>query len=181
MRDQPASDLPSSRKHLSQWSTWRSSVWFTVLVCGFTLFTDTFLYSMAVPILPFALIQKTHIPEQNVQTWISILLAVHGAGIAVASPICAWWADHSATRKWPYLFGLVGLSSATVLLALSSSITMLVLGRLLQGLSGAVAWTVPLAIVTDRVTVDQVGPYLGYMTIGRSIGMSAGPLVGSLV
>jgi MFS family permease len=40
---------------------------------------------------------------------------------------------------------------------------------------------VPLAIITDRVGVTQVGPYLGYMTLGQSAGMSAGPIFGGLV
>ncbi|KAH1525353.1 hypothetical protein KXX37_009592, partial [Aspergillus fumigatus] len=115
------------------------------------------------------------------QAWVSILLAVHGAGIAVGSPICACWADRSATRRWPYLAGLLGLVGATLILSFSESVSLFVVGRLLQGLSGAVAWTVPLAIITDRVGVTQVGPYLGYMTLGRSAGMSAGPIFGGLV
>ncbi|KAH3617290.1 hypothetical protein KXW67_006338 [Aspergillus fumigatus] len=117
----------------------------------------------------------------NGTAWVSILLAVHGAGIAVGSPICACWADRSATRRWPYLAGLLGLVGATLILSFSESVSLFVVGRLLQGLSGAVAWTVPLAIITDRVGVTQVGPYLGYMTLGRSAGMSAGPIFGGLV
>lgn len=70
---------------------------------------------------------------------------------------------------------------ATLILSFSESVSLFVVGRLLQGLSGAVAWTVPLAIITDRVGVTQVGPYLGYMTLGRSAGMSAGPIFGGLV
>ncbi|KAH1558923.1 hypothetical protein KXX17_006429 [Aspergillus fumigatus] len=135
----------------------------------------------AVPVLPFALVEKAHIHERDVQAWVSILLAVHGAGIAVGSPICACWADRSATRRWPYLAGLLGLVGATLILSFSESVSLFVVGRLLQGLSGAVAWTVPLAIITDRVGVTQVGPYLGYMTLGRSAGMSAGPIFGGLV
>ncbi|KAH2558668.1 hypothetical protein KXV99_001184, partial [Aspergillus fumigatus] len=67
------------------WAEQRSSTWFTVLTCGFTLFTDTYLYSLAVPVLPFALVEKAHIHERDVQAWVSILLAVHGAGIAVGA------------------------------------------------------------------------------------------------
>ncbi|RHZ43322.1 uncharacterized protein CDV56_101391 [Aspergillus thermomutatus] len=133
------------------------------------------------PVLPFALVERAHIPERDVQAWVSILLAVHGAGIAVGSPICAWWADRSATRRWPYLLGLLGLVGVTFILSFSESVSLFVVGRILQGLSGAVAWTVPLAIITDRVGVTQVGPYLGYMTLGRSAGMSAGPVVSGLV
>ncbi|EAL86731.1 putative MFS multidrug transporter [Aspergillus fumigatus Af293] len=168
------------------WAEQRSSTWFTVLTCGFTLFTVRDLFyetntHQAVPVLPFALVEKAHIHERDVQAWVSILLAVHGAGIAVGSPICACWADRSATRRWPYLASLLGLVGATLILSFSESVSLFVVGRLLQGLSGAVAWTVPLAIITDRVGVTQVGPYLGYMTLGRSAGMSAGPIFGGLV
>lgn len=70
---------------------------------------------------------------------------------------------------------------ATLILSFSESVSLFIVGRLLQGLSRAVAWTVPLAIITNRVGVAQVGPYLGYMTLGRSTGMSAGPIFGGLV
>ncbi|KAL5366286.1 major facilitator superfamily domain-containing protein [Aspergillus floccosus] len=98
-----------------------------------------------------------------------------------SAAIFAWWADKHDSRRWPYLAGMLGLVSATFILCFAKSTTALILGRILQGLSGAVAWTVPPAIVTDRVGVSQIGRYLGYMTLGRSVGMASGPLLGGLV
>ncbi|KAL2779875.1 hypothetical protein BJX66DRAFT_346002 [Aspergillus keveii] len=42
-----------------------SSVWFTVLTCGVTLFTDTYLYALAVPVLPYTLANRAHVPEAD--------------------------------------------------------------------------------------------------------------------
>nr|MDZ8282913.1 MFS transporter [Nostoc sp. ChiSLP01] len=95
--------------------------------------------------------------------------------------VCAWWADRSTSRQGPLLLGLVGLLGSTIILCLARSIRSLIIGRVLQGLSGAVSWTVPLAIVTDRVDPTQIGKYLGYLNLARTAGMAVGPVLGGTI
>ena len=41
-----------------------------------------------VPVFPFALEERTGIEEDEVQRWVSVLMAVYGAGLLVASRMC---------------------------------------------------------------------------------------------
>jgi len=64
---------------------WRSSKEFIIVTVAFGIFVDILLYSIVVPVLPFALTSRAHVEESSVQGWISIMLAVYGVGLLVAS------------------------------------------------------------------------------------------------
>lgn len=65
--------------------TLRSSKLFTCIVINLAVFTDAYLYGLIIPVLPFALVERVHIPHENVQRWIGILLAAYGGGLIVGS------------------------------------------------------------------------------------------------
>ena len=58
-----------------------------VLLAGFDLSfaADAYLYSLIIPVLPFALVERVQLHEDDVQRWIGILLAAYGAGLLVGS------------------------------------------------------------------------------------------------
>ncbi|KAK0354661.1 hypothetical protein LTR91_011551 [Friedmanniomyces endolithicus] len=127
----------------------RSSPTFIILTVSTAVFTDIFVYGIVVPVLPFALTSRSAIPPAQIQTWISIFLAVYGAALLIASPICGWLADRSSSRRLPLLCGLLALGGCTVMLCIGSSIAVLAAGRVLQGFSAAVVWVVGLALMVD--------------------------------
>ena len=43
------------------------------------------MYSLIVPVLPFTLVNRIGVPEDQVQGWIGVLLALHGVGVVVGS------------------------------------------------------------------------------------------------
>lgn len=53
------------------------------------------------------------------------------------------------------------LLGATVMLCIGTSIGVLVVGRLLQGMSAAVVWVVGLALLVDTVGEKDVGQAMG--------------------
>ena len=57
----------------------------------------------------------------------------------------------------------------------------LVVGRMLQGASAAVVWTVALALLADTVKKEQVGKALGYVSIAMTLGVLFGPMIGGIV
>lgn len=67
------------------------------------------------------------------------------------------------------------------MLCLGRSIAVLVAGRVLQGLSASVVWTVGLALMADSVEPEEVGERMGYVTIGMSLGGLMAPLLGGVV
>lgn len=132
------------------------------------------------PVLPFALSAQVGIPEDKVQYWVSILLAAYSAALFVGSPIAGIYADHTSSRRWPLLLGLVALAGSTLLLAFGNSIGLFILGRLLQGLSAAVVWSVGLALLVDTMG-SKVGLAMGYISISMSVGLLLAPVIGGVV
>ena len=89
--------------------------------------------------------------------------------------------DRASGRRAPFLAGLVTLALATIMLCVGSNLAILIVGRLLQGLSAAVVWTVGLAFLADSVGKDEVGECMGVVAVGFSFGIFLGPLLGGVV
>ena len=159
----------------------RSSGWFVTTVVSYASATDIFLYGLIVPVTPPALQSKVGISDGSLQTWNSILLALFGVGLLASSPIAGYIADRFESRRYPYLFALVGLCAATALLCAGDHIGFWISGRLFQGAASAVVWVVGNALVTDTVGKDGSGKAIGYTTMACCIGLLAGPLVGGVV
>ena len=159
----------------------RSSNGFVITVICFASFTDLFLYGIIVPVIPFALLTRVHVPENDVQHWVSVLFTVYAAALVVFSPICGWLADHYKSRRVPYLFGLLALAGATVMLCIGNSIPVLVVGRLLQGTAAAVVSTVGLALLVDTVGQKDIGQAAGWVSLSMSIAILIAPLLGGVV
>ncbi|KAL2838546.1 major facilitator superfamily domain-containing protein [Aspergillus pseudoustus] len=148
---------------------------------AFAVSTDIFMYGLLVPVTPTALKSKLGIPEDEIQSWTSILLALYSAAFLVFSPVFGHLADRAKSRRWPLLFGLVVLGVATALLCIGTNIALWVVGRLFQGAAVALVWAVGLALLVDTVAEDELGQAIGYVFMGVNIGVLAGPLVGGVV
>ena len=159
----------------------RSSNIFIVAVVCFASFTDIFLYGIIVPVIPFALLTRVHVPEDSVQHWVSVLFAIYGAAFVAFSPVWGWLADRYKSRRVPYLIGLLALAGATAMLCVGNSIPLLVVGRLLQGAAGAVVSTVGLALLVDTVGQGKIGQAAGWVSLNMSIAILIAPLLGGVV
>jgi MFS family permease len=67
------------------------------------------------------------------------------------------------------------------MLHLGRSFTLFIVGRILQGVSGAVVWIVGLALLADTVRKDDIGHAMGYVFLAMSLGLLLGPLLGGIV
>lgn len=159
----------------------RSSTSFILTTICLAVFTDIFLYAVIVPVIPFAIGARAGVPHSDVQRWVSVLLAVYGGALLVASPVAGWYADNSNSRRFPLLIGLLALAGATLMLCLAQTIWLLVLGRVLQGISAAIVWTVGTALLVDTVGKRYIGQTMGYVSISMSLGILIAPLLGGLV
>ena len=95
--------------------------------------------------------------------------------------LCGWLADKSPNRRLPLLVGLLALGGATVMLCVGNSVGILVTGRVLQGLSAAVVWTVGLALLVDTVGQKDIGQMMGYVSMSMSLAILVAPLLGGVV
>lgn len=140
---------------------WRSKTSFIIITIALGLFTDLFLYGLPVPLLPYILKDRLDLPATKIQSVSSMLLASHTVISAIFCPIAGILTDKCAGRKSPYVTGVLLLLLATILFFLGVNIVTLVLARVLQGISGALVWTVGQAILIDTVGAENVGKATG--------------------
>jgi MFS family permease len=159
----------------------RSSKTFILTTICIAVFTDVYLYGIIVPVIPFALTARAGVAASSVQSWVSVLLAVYGAALLVSSPLAGWYADRSSSRRLPLLFGLLTLGGATVMLCLARTVALLVVGRILQGFSATIVWTVGQALLVDTVGQKEIGQTLGWVSLSMSLGILLAPLLGGVV
>lgn len=73
------------------------------------------------------------------------------------------------------------LAIATVLLCVGTSVYLVIISRLLQGLSTAAVYSIGLALLVDTVGRDEVGQWMGFALSSSSIGLVVSPVLGGLV
>ncbi|KAL2819157.1 MFS amine transporter [Aspergillus granulosus] len=159
----------------------RSSKGLITWVVAIAVFTDVFIYGMIIPILPEVLKTRIFVPADELQKWMSILLAAFGGALFIGSPVFGYYADRSSSRQAPFLIGLLALGGSTVMFWFARSTTALVIARALQGLSAAVVWTVGMALIVDTGGKDQVGAAMGIVSMAMTVGTVSGPFIGGLV
>lgn len=160
---------------------WRSSNPVIIVSITLAVFTDTFLYGIVVPVIPFAFSSQMHVADDEVQGQISRALALYAAGLVVLSVLTGVIADHMKRRRPVMLFGLLLLIAATAIVCWATSPGVYDLGRFIQGASGGIVWVSGLAILADASDPDTIGMFMGFPDIGMSLGTFLGPTVGGAV
>ncbi|KAI6708719.1 membrane transporter [Diplocarpon mali] len=160
---------------------WRSSTAFIISTVAIGMFTDLFLYGLVVPILPFILVDRIHVPPSEVQYYTSMLLACYAGAQVLFSMVAGYIADKVPSRQPPFLFGLAALFASTAMLFWGKSIPLLILARLLQGMSASVVWTIGLALIMDTVGTAKLGVTIGSIFSMISVGELAAPPLGGVL
>ncbi|ESZ90466.1 hypothetical protein SBOR_9160 [Sclerotinia borealis F-4128] len=160
---------------------WRSSKWFVLSTIAVALFAETFLYGFLVPILGYMLENRLHVEPSQIQKLSSTVLALHGAFAVISSPIIGHFADKSSGRKTSLLLSLVCCILGTVMVAGAGSVSMLLLGRVLQGMAGSAVWIIGFATVSDILNEDDLGFGMSLMMSFANAGTITGPVVSGLL
>lgn len=95
----------------------RSSKVFILIVVATAVFTDTFFYTLIVPILPDLLEDRAGIPPQHAQQWTSTLLSTYALTNLITSPFAGFIMDRAGSRKPALLGSLVAMGLSTTLFA----------------------------------------------------------------
>lgn len=85
------------------------------------------------------------------------------------------------SRRTPFLFCLVCLGGAPVLLAVGTTVGLWVAGRLLQGISAGMLWVVCLALLADTVGPAAICQAVGVVGVPMSLGPILEPLLGGVI
>lgn len=95
--------------------------------------------------------------------------------------VVGYVADRVQSRRTPFILGLIALGGGTALLCVGTTLGLWIAGRIVLGVSGAVVWTVGLAILVDTIGRDGIGQAMGYTGMAITVGMLGGPLLGGVV
>lgn len=139
------------------------------------------MYGIVIPILPFSLLNRLHVAEENVQRWISTLMATYGAAFMVTSLVCGMGCEFLPSKRVPLLLGAILLGGATTVVCLGTSLPVLVVGRLLQGSATALTWVVGQALLVENMGEGAAGRAAGYVTAAYSSSMLMAPLLGGVI
>ncbi|KAI9485302.1 MAG: major facilitator superfamily domain-containing protein [Benjaminiella poitrasii] len=173
----------------------RSSDIFVFSTAAVGLFTSTFVHSILFPLSPFIVARirnldrevvdhsKSSAITENIEMTsrdTGILVALYAVGLLIGSPIFGWLGDRIKQRRLPMLLGTTASIAANVLFMLSTTYSMLLVARVLQGISNACVWTMCLCLVADNWPRDQLGSQMGklvgFYPLGMMVGLPAGVL-----
>ncbi|KAJ5820971.1 uncharacterized protein N7525_010255 [Penicillium rubens] len=158
----------------------RASGGFVLVAMCLSTFTDNFVYSMVIPILPYLLMNNITSSDE-IQQWTSILLAAYGAALLVASPLVGLISDRIQSRKSPLIFGYIAIAVSTSVFLFGHSPALLIIARVCQGLSGAVVGVLSFAIVADTASPEKRGEYMAFVSTSYTWGVISGPVIGGLL
>lgn len=144
-------------------------------VVAVAVFTDMLIYGIIVPILPSY--AKT---LGATQTEIGFLFGSYAITLLLATPILGVVSDNIG-RRLPMILGLFGLAAATMLFGFANSFWLLILARMLQGISAAATWTAGLALLADVFPLQERGKAMGIALSGQAVGMLLGPTIGGFL
>ncbi|CAO3677707.1 unnamed protein product [Rhizopus stolonifer] len=171
-----------SNKSLPFLHHYRSCPTFVFLTAATGLFTSTFIHSILFPLAPFIVARVRHLDNtSNIELTsrdTGLLVALYAVGLLVGSPLFGWLGDKIKQRRIPMLLGTGASISANILFMFSLNYPMLLIARLMQGVSNACVWTMCLCLIADNWPKEQLGSQMGklvgFYPLGMMVGLPAG-------
>jgi EmrB/QacA subfamily drug resistance transporter len=97
--------------------------------------------------------------------------------LAMVIPLTGWAADRFGTKRL-YIWAIVLFTAGSVLCATATSLEMLVLFRVLQGLGGGMLMPLGMTILTRAAGPDRIGRLMAVLGIPMLLGPIMGPILG---
>jgi len=107
-------------------------------------------------------------------------LTIFMLALLIAQPILGYYADRWGRRPVMYL-SLSLFALGCFVSASASSMTVLLIGRFLQGFGGSVCTFLPRAVVRDLYPQDRAASMIGFMTMAMMMAPMFGPAFGGWV
>ncbi|OAT52637.1 Tet(A)/Tet(B)/Tet(C) family tetracycline efflux MFS transporter [Providencia heimbachae] len=129
---------------------------------------------LIMPVLPALL--REYVTSENLANHYGILLALYAIMQVFCAPILGKWSDKFGRRPI-LLLSLIGAALDYTLLAVSSSLWMLYIGRLISGITGATG-AVAASVIADTTTPTDRTKWFGRLGAAFGVGLIAGPAIG---
>ena len=111
---------------------------------------------------------------------LGLALAAYAIPILIISIPVGRLADRIGRRPL-LLFGLCLTGAGSLLIASSSSLEVLLGGRVVQGIGSTASWVAALALVSDLARPGRKGEAIGFALAANSAGAVAGPALGGIL
>jgi len=149
-----------------------------LLALGCAAMSFSVLQSLVIPVLP-AIGRDLHVSQEAV-TWV---LTGYLLSAAVATPLLGRLGDMFGKRRM-LLVTMAALTAGIVLSGLANSLELLVAGRVVQGLGGAL-FPLAFGIIRDELPAERVAGAIGFISatlgVGGGLGITlAGPIAARL-
>jgi EmrB/QacA subfamily drug resistance transporter len=115
--------------------------------------------------------------EAVVMSWVS---TVYFLAIAMVQVPCGRLADIFGRRKM-FIIGLLLAVAGSFLAALSNSVALLIVSRIIQGVGAGMSFNNSIAILTSVIPSEERGRALGITMAGTYLGLSLGPFIGGVL
>jgi DHA1 family tetracycline resistance protein-like MFS transporter len=143
-----------------------------------TVFLDTLSFGFVIPILP-ALVATMTPDKQSQAHWYGLLLGSFGLAQFFSAPLLGAISDRFGRRP-VLLVSIFGIGLNFFITAISPSLWLLLVSRLIGGASGA-AFTVAGAYVADVTSKEARSRSLGVLGAMFGLGFICGPVLGGLL
>jgi len=117
------------------------------------------------------------VPLNGAVSWVVIAYLVATAAILLT----AGRLSDMIGRKAVWLAGLVLFTCSSALCGVAPTLTLLIVGRAVQGLGGALLMSVSPAMITTAFPAQERGRALGLNAVIVALGVSVGPTLGGLI
>jgi DHA1 family multidrug resistance protein-like MFS transporter len=145
------------------------------LLVSSAIFMDMMAYTLVIPVLPS---YSLSLGADTVT--IGIIFGAYSVALLFCSIPFGMLSDRIGTRRIMIL-GMLSLAATNVIFAFSGSVHILILARLLQGMSAAATWSAGLAMLADAFGRDERGRRLGMAMSAMSAGTLFGPAIGGIL
>jgi EmrB/QacA subfamily drug resistance transporter len=160
----PSMPVSNQRPSGSKWL-----VLITVIFGFFMVLLDTTVINVA-----FQALRQEFGGSINESQWI---ISVYVMAMGIIMPLAGFLADRFGSKK-VYLAGLGLFAIGSLLCGLSSSLYMLVVFRVIQGIGGGIAMPLGVSLLLQAFPIEEQGTALGYYGIAALVAPALGPILG---
>jgi DHA2 family multidrug resistance protein len=140
-----------------------------VMLSSFMVFLDTSVVNVSLPYIAGSL--SASIDES---TW---ALTSYLAANAVILPLAGWLANHFG-RKRLMIWSVLTFTTASLLCGLAPTLPILVIFRVIQGLTGGVMMPLSQAVMLEGFPPHERGRAMGFWSVGIVLAPIMGPVIG---
>jgi MFS transporter, DHA2 family, multidrug resistance protein len=162
--------MPDEVQPLSGWRLYLTG--FALALANFVVVLDVTIANVSVPHIAGGLAIS---PTQG--TWV---ITSYSVADAISVPLTGWLAARFGTVRW-FIFSLIGFGTFSFLCGISRSLEMLVIFRILQGLSGGPLMPLTQSLLLRVFPKNMAAAAMGLWAMTTVCAPIAGPILGGTI